>query len=44
VSSGNQGLAEMLETHLAEVKHKRELKVQYAEHLDCGRLLHTTIN
>jgi hypothetical protein len=36
-------LAETLETHLAEVKHQGELKLQHPEPLDCGRLLHVTI-
>jgi hypothetical protein len=36
-------LAETLETHLAEVKHKEELKLQHSEPLACGRLLQTTI-
>jgi hypothetical protein len=34
----------MLETHLAEVKHQGELKVQHPELLGHGRLLHTTIH
>jgi hypothetical protein len=33
----------MLETHLAEIKHNRELKHQHSEPLAPGRLLHTTI-
>jgi hypothetical protein len=37
-------LAEMLQTHLAEVKHQGELKLQHPELLACGRLLHTTIH
>jgi hypothetical protein len=36
-------LAEMLETHLAEVKHKGELKLWYSEPLAHRSLLHTTI-
>jgi hypothetical protein len=39
----SRDLAEMLETHLAEVKHKGELKVSHSEPLDHGGLLHTTI-
>jgi hypothetical protein len=35
--------AERLETHLAEVKHKGELKHQHSESLARGRLLHTMI-
>jgi hypothetical protein len=34
----------MQETHLAEVKHKGELKLQHLETLACGRLLHVTIH
>jgi hypothetical protein len=33
----------MLETHLAEVKHKGELKVQHPEPLPHGRLLYAMI-
>jgi hypothetical protein len=35
--------AEMLETHLDEVKHKGELKVWHSKHLDHGGLLHAMI-
>jgi hypothetical protein len=34
----------MLEIHVAEVKHKGELKLQHPEPLGCGRLLHTIIH
>jgi hypothetical protein len=34
----------MLETHMAEVKHQGELKLQHPEPLACGSLLHVTIN
>jgi hypothetical protein len=34
----------MLETHLAEVKHQGELKLQHPEPLAHGRLLHVTIH
>jgi hypothetical protein len=34
----------MLETCLAEVKHKGELKLRHPELLACGSLLHTTIH
>jgi hypothetical protein len=37
-------LAEIMETHLAEVKHKGELKLWHPEPLACGRLLHATIH
>jgi hypothetical protein len=37
-------LAEMLETHLAEVKHKGEMKCWHPEPLAHGRLLHRTIH
>jgi hypothetical protein len=37
-------LDEMLETHLAEVKHQGELKCWHPETLAHGRLLHLTIN
>jgi hypothetical protein len=37
-------LAEMLETHLADIKNQGELKFQHPEPLDCGRLLHATIH
>jgi hypothetical protein len=37
MSSMNQGFADMLETHLAEVKHKGELKHQHSEQLAGGR-------
>jgi hypothetical protein len=37
-------LAEMLETHLAEVNHQRELKLQHPEPLPRESLLHTTIH
>jgi hypothetical protein len=40
----NQGLAEMLKTHLAEVKQKGELKLQHPEPLTCGRLFHAMIH
>jgi hypothetical protein len=33
----------MLETHLAEVKHKEELKLQHPEPLALGSLLHATM-
>jgi hypothetical protein len=39
----NQGLAETLETHLSEEKHKGELKLQNSESLARGSLLHATI-
>jgi hypothetical protein len=35
-------LAEMQKTHLADIKHKGELKVGNPEPLACGRLLHAT--
>jgi hypothetical protein len=34
----------MLQTHLAEVKHKGEVKLQHPEPLARGRLLHNTIH
>jgi hypothetical protein len=34
----------MLEVHLAEVKHKGEMKIQHPEHLAHGRLLHAMIH
>jgi hypothetical protein len=37
-------LVEMLETHLAEVKHQGELKLWHAEPQARGRLLHATIH
>jgi hypothetical protein len=37
-------LAETLETLLAEVKHKGELKLQHPEPLAHGRFLHFTIH
>jgi hypothetical protein len=37
-------VAEMLETHLKEVKHQGELKRWHPEPLAHGRLLHTTIH
>jgi hypothetical protein len=43
LSSVNQGLSERLETHVAEVKHKGELKHQHSELLACGSLFHTII-
>jgi hypothetical protein len=30
----------MMETHMAEVKHQGELKLQNLKPLACGRLLH----
>jgi hypothetical protein len=39
----NQGLAERLKTHLAELKHQGEWKHQHSEPLACGRLLYATI-
>jgi hypothetical protein len=36
-------LADILETHLAKVKHKVELKLWHPDALDHGRLLHVTI-
>jgi hypothetical protein len=36
---GIRDLAETLEAHLAEVKHKEELKLQHPEPLACGSLL-----
>jgi hypothetical protein len=41
---GIRELAEMIETHLAEVKHQGELKLWHPESQACGRLLHDTIN
>jgi hypothetical protein len=35
--------AEMLETHLAELKHQGEPKVWHVKPLDNGRLLYATI-
>jgi hypothetical protein len=40
---GIRDLAEMLRTHLAEVK-QGDLKLQHPEPLACGRLLHFTIH
>jgi hypothetical protein len=37
-------LAEMLETQMLEVRHKRELKHQHPEPLDPGRILHAPIH
>jgi hypothetical protein len=34
----------MFETHLAEIMHKGELKLQHPEPLACGRFLFTTIH
>jgi hypothetical protein len=33
----------MLETHMAEVRHKGELKLHHSEPLDHAKLLHATI-
>jgi hypothetical protein len=38
---GIRGLAEMLEIHLAEVKHQGELKLQHPELPAHGRVLQT---
>jgi hypothetical protein len=43
-AQGIRDLAEMLETHLAEVKHQGELKLWHPKLLGCGRLLHIMIN
>jgi hypothetical protein len=37
-------VAEVQETHLAEVKHQGELKLLHPEPLVHGRLLHATIH
>jgi hypothetical protein len=37
-------LPETLETHLAEINHSGELKLQHPEPLACGSLLHATIH
>jgi hypothetical protein len=41
---GIRDLAEMQETHLAEVKHQGELKLWHPEPLTHGRLLHIMIH
>jgi hypothetical protein len=41
---GIKDFAEMLETHLAEVKHQGELKLQHPEPLAHRMLLHVTIH
>jgi hypothetical protein len=39
----NRDLADTPETHLAEVKHQEEPKVQHSEWLNCEKLLYATI-
>jgi hypothetical protein len=41
---GIRDLAELLETHLAEVKHQGELKLWHPEPQARGSLLHVTIH
>jgi hypothetical protein len=43
MSSWTRDPMEMPETHLAEVKHQRETKIQQSKPLDHGRLLYATI-
>jgi hypothetical protein len=44
MSSVNQNLDEMLEPHLAEIKHQKESKLQHPEPLACTKLLHATLH
>jgi hypothetical protein len=44
LAPGIRDLAEMQETHLAEVKHQGELKLPHPEPVACGKLLHITIH